>query len=285
MTFIPMRIDVRNIGTVAAGCLCSWAAAANGLYWANEGPAAPENGAGTEFGRSELSLTLPLEYKKRGAEQVSSSFHLDMSKFRWSGTTALQNDYFWISLPLEYRQKRGKNAEFLLRAEPGFMTDFNVLDSESLAMNADLIGRIYRRSGAFWQFGLTVNREFGDFNPRPVIGMATKATRDTEVLLGFPQTRIQTRWSNDLSSYVHLRPAGGVWVEEVKDQTGTFKANYTNWKLGLGGEFHWRGALWLTAELGQMRHRRIVATDTTGVQVKATPADDRYWQAGIELRY
>lgn len=285
MTFIPKMTDSLKISVLLVACSGSGWAAADGVYWANEGPAAPESGPGTEFGRSEQSLTLPLERKTRGAEQVRSSFHLDMSKFRWGGTTALQNDYFWISLPLEYRQKRGKSAEFLLRAEPGFMTDLNVLDSESLAMNADLIGRIYRRSGAFWQFGLTVNREFGDFNPRPVIAMAARPTADTELLLGFPQSKIQTGWSNDLSSYIHLRPAGGVWVEEIKGQTGTFKANYTNWKLGLGAEFHWRGALWLNAELGQMRHRRIVATDTTGVVVKATPIDDRYWQAGIRLRY
>ncbi|WP_430462937.1 hypothetical protein ACQUQU_09170 [Thalassolituus sp. LLYu03] len=278
------KSDLRN-AVACALLMATQAAFANGLSWSKEGPGSPDSGSGTDFSRSQIDLTLPLERRENRYESVRTDAHLDISEFRWSGTTALQSEYYWLSMPIEYRQKRGRSAEFTIRAEPGFMTDLNVLDGDSLAMNADLIGRVYQRSGTFWQFGLTVNREFGDYSPRPVLGMATKLTPDTEMLLGFPRTRIVSRWSDDLASFLYLRPAGGVWQEEITGLTGTYRASYTNWKLGVGGEFHWRGPLWISGELGQMRHRRVRATDDTGTEVVASPGDDAFWQVGIDLRY
>ncbi|MAD46414.1 MAG: hypothetical protein CMI02_19265 [Oceanospirillaceae bacterium] len=258
---------------------------ADGISWSTEGPSAPDTGDGTEFGRTFLSFTMPLGERERGQESIRSAFHVDITEFRWSGTTAAQNDYYWISMPLEYRQQRGRSSEFIVHAEPGFMTDMNVLSSDSLAVNLDLIGRVYRRSGSFWQLGLTVDRTFGDLNPRPIIGVAFKPTRDTEVLLGFPKTRIQTAWNEALSSYLRIAPEGGVWEEEIDGQTGTYRTAYSNWKLGFGVDFHWQRGFWLNAEIGQLRHRRIWSYDADATKRVATPAEDRYWQVGIDLRY
>ncbi|MAK90601.1 MAG: hypothetical protein CMI13_05115 [Oleibacter sp.] len=267
------------------GVMLSPLALADGLFWSTEGPSTPESGTGTEFGRSLLSFTTPLSQRSVGSEAVKSSFHFDLTEFRWKGTTAAQSEYYWVSVPLEYRQKRGRSAEFIVRAEPGLMTDFEALESDNIAMNVDLIGRLHRRDGSFWQFGVTVDRVFGDFNPRPVVGAAFKPTRSTEVLLGFPRTRIQTSWNESLATYFRVAPEGGVWEEEITGQTGTFRTAYTNWKMGLGVDFHWQGAFWLNAEVGQMRNRRIWSTDDTGASVVATPAQDSYWQTGISLRY
>lgn len=279
------RYNPRQLVAALALLLAPAVATAGGAYWSTEGQTAPDSGSGSKFGGSYIGMTLPLGRYDGSDERASSSLHLDITEFRWSGTTAAQNEYYWLSVPVEYRQRRNRSSEFIVRAEPGLMTDLNVMSSDSLAMNLDLIGRVYQRSGTFWQFGLTVDRAFGDFNPRPLAAVAWKAGSATEVLLGFPQTRIQTRWTQDLSGYLHLRPAGGVWEEEVTGLTGTYRVSYTNWKLGLGSEFHWRGPLWLSAELGQMRHRRIRATDDTGTELTATPADAAYWQAGLILRY
>lgn len=276
--------DVRS-ALLLALTIATPAVMADGISWSKEGPGTPDAGSGTQFSRSQIALTLPLERRGNRTESVKTAVHLDQSTFSWTGTTALQGEYYWLSMPVEYRQKRSGSSEFIIRAEPGFMTDMNVLSGDSLTMNGDLLGRVYSRSGSFWQFGLTVNREFGDFSPRPVLQMAVKPTSSTEMLLGFPQTRISSRWSTDLATFLHVRPAGGVWQEEIKGQTGTYRASYTNWKLGLGGEFHWRGPLWLSAEVGQMRHRRVKATDSTAVAVNATPGDDAYWQVGLDLRY
>ncbi len=284
-----MTIYYRVLRTVkwvtGAALLLPLLAQADGLYWATEGPGTPDNGDGTRFSRTQISLTLPLEARGNRQESVQTSAHIDATEFSWEGTTAAQNDYYWLSLPLEYRQRRGRSSEFLIRAEPGLMTDLAAIDSDSLAVNLDLTGRLYQQGGSFWELGLTVNREFGDFNPRPVLSFAWKATRDTEALLGFPRTLIQTRWSDNLSTFVHIRPAGGVWQEEIQGLTGTYRVSYTNWKAGFGGEFHWRGPVWLSAELGQLRHRRIKATDDTDAGVSATPGEDTYWQAGLQLRY
>lgn len=279
-------IKMRSIGTaILAAMVMSAPVKADGVFWAQEGAGSLDSGDGTSFRRSQLSLTLPLEHKKRQTESFKSSAHLDITEFDWAGTTALQSEYYWLSMPMEYRQMRGRSSEFIIRAEPGFMTDLNVLDGDSLAVNVDLLGRIYRRSGAYWELGMTVNREFGNFSPRPVVSLAWKATRSTEMLLGFPRTLIQTRWSQQLNTFLHIRPEGGVWTEEIKDQTGTFRSSYTNWKLGVGGEFHWRGALWLRGEVGQMRNRRVKATGTDAVKVATSPGADRFWQLGLEFRY
>lgn len=282
MSCIKMR---KLLPAVMVSCLLTAQASADGFYWAQEGAGTPDSGSGTSFRRSQMSLTLPLENKKSQTESFKSSVHLDITEFDWEGTTALMSEYYWLSVPMEYRQKRGRNGEFIIRAEPGFMTDLNVLDGDSLAMNVDLIGRIHQRSGAYWELGLTVNREFGNFSPRPVIGLAWKPTRATEMLLGFPRTLIQTRWSQEVNTFLHIRPEGGAWQEEIVGQTGTYRATYTNWKLGVGGEFHWRGAMWLRGEIGQLRNRRVKATDDTGTSVAASPGADRFWQLGVEFRY
>ena len=83
---------------------------ADGISWSTEGPSAPDTGDGTEFGRTFLSFTMPLGERERGQESIRSAFHVDITEFRWSGTTAAQNDYYWISMPLEYRQQRGRSC-------------------------------------------------------------------------------------------------------------------------------------------------------------------------------
>ncbi len=262
-------------------------AQANGLHWLNEAGGSPDSGAGTEFGSSTISLTLPIEQGQRGEEQVTTAFHLDRTEFRWEGVTAADKEYYWLSVPIRYEQRRGSGTSFMVRFEPGLMTDLDGVDSDHLAADLELVGRIHHGMG-FWQFGVIVDREFGNFNPRPVLGVALKSAGGTEMLIGFPQTRIQTRWGRDFSTYLHARPGGGVWREKhdaLPDDS--FDVRYTNWRIGLGAEFRWREHFWLNAELGTLRNRKIEATDSSGgtaVSTSATPGDDTYWMVGVNIR-
>ncbi|MFP6844298.1 MAG: hypothetical protein VB958_03685 [Thalassolituus sp.] len=277
-------------GSILLLSIISAAVQAEGLYWRNDVNGGVKSGAGTRFSSNELSLTIPLERKRNGSEDVSTALNLDLTEFRWSGTTAAQSEYYWISMPISYRQRRSGGQEFYIRAEPGLMTDLNALEGKNIGVNVELSGRTYVSKSDFWQYGIIVDREFGDFNPRPLVGYATKPTAQTEMLLGFPKTLIQTRWSREVSTYLSIRPAGGVWREEVTlDAAATVTPSvsdvkYTNWRMGVGGEFHWRERFWLNGEIGQLRNRRIRATDNTGVEVVATPGQDAYWQIGITAR-
>ena len=55
--------------------------------------------------------------------------------------------------------------------------------------------------------------------------------------------------------------------------------------MGLGADFHWRESMWLEAEFGQLRNRRIRASDATAVAIKGTPGQNRYWRIGASLKF
>jgi len=278
---------MRRITTSLFISLLALNTAATELNWTYEVPGTPDLGTGTRFSANTFSFTLPLERAKRGNESLQSDFNLDMTEFRWEGANAAEGEYFWISAPVRYRQKRGNGGEFHLMLEPGLMTDLDAVGADNLNVNLEVSGRTYTGRTTFWQYGIVVNREFGDRNPRPLIALATKITPTTEMLLGFPRTSFQTRWSKTLSSFARIYPDGGFWREEVDGVTPakTTAVAYTNWRMGVGAEFRWRDGMWLSAEIGQMRNRTIRATDSTGAEVSADPADNGYWRLGGSLRF
>ena len=246
-----------------------------------------ESGAGQKFGSAKKSIILPLEQKVRKNESFQSSFNADITQFDWRGTTAAQGDYLWLSLPINYKQKRSRHNVFMLKAEPGLMTDGGNIGLDHIAINGSVIGRRLWKNGGFWQYGVTVDRAFGDYNVRPVVGMGFQASKRTWVELGFPKVHVKHQLSSGLASYFVIKPAGGVWKEEIKTDTATEEVNlhYSSWKMGLGADFHWRESMWLGAEFGQLRNRRIRASDATAAVIKGTPGQDRYWRIAASLKF
>lgn len=260
-------------------------ASANGLLVTSEGPGSPDGGVGTKFSSSQISITLPLEVKNKRRESFSSYLHLDQTRFDLSGANIARNEYYWLSVPIHYRQRRDRYNEFLIQLEPGVMTDLKSLGSDSLAANLEVYGRRYRPGGGFWQLGVVIDRAFGDFSLRPAAATSFQSSKKTQVLLGFPRTKVTTQWSRSLTSFLHIRPAGGTWREEITGQQGVFKVSYRNWRVGVGGEFHWRKQLWLSAEIGQTRLRTIKASDNAGTQQSSGPGDDVYTQFGLMVKF
>ena len=258
-----------------------------GLSFRGEGLGSLDSGPGGKFGSSQIALTLPLEHKSRKNESFTSYFNFDITKFDWRGTTAAQNDYIWLSMPIQYSQQRGRSNQFLLTVEPGLMTDGNNVGFDSIGINGSVIGRRFMRNGGYWQYGVIVDRAFGDYDVRPVLGMAFQATSNTWMEIGFPEINIKHHFSKGLQSFFVIKPAGGVWKEEVDITTSKEEETlqYNNWQIGLGADFYWRKKLWLNAEIGQLRKRRIRATDETGARLKGTPSHDRYWQVGAKLKF
>ncbi len=262
-------------------------AEASTFQWGQEISGAPDTGVGTRFATSTVAISLPLERADRGTESLTSDVSLELTEFRWEGANAAEGEYIWLSVPIKYRQKRTGSTEFHLMAEPGVMTDLDAVGTENLNLNVEISGRTYTGRTTFWQYGILVDRKFGDRKPRPLLALATKLTSDTEMWLGFPKSNIQTRWSQEFSTYARFYPDGGYWKEEVDGLTPAkvTTVSYTNWRMGVGAEFRWRNGVWLNAEVGQLRNRTIRATDNTGVEVSADPAENGYWQLGASLRF
>lgn len=275
------------IGLIAIGSIFSSAAHANGVTWTSDTFGDLDSGAGSRFASSQIAITLPLERQQSGDEVFNTDVYLDLTEFRWSDTTAATGEYLWLSVPIYYRQKRTSGVELHVKVEPGLMTDLDAMGTENLTANVELSGRSYTGRTSFWQYGIVVNRYFGDRNPRPLVAYATRLTDSTEMWLGFPKTNIQTRWSKDFSTYFRIYPSGGFWREEVDDlvPVKVTDVSYSNWHMGVGGEFRWRDNIWFNAEIGQLRNRQIKATDATGIEISGTPADNGYWQLGGSLRF
>ncbi|MEC7545545.1 MAG: hypothetical protein VYB48_01235 [Pseudomonadota bacterium] len=278
---------MRKILVSLAVCLAASQAQASTFKWGHDVSGTPDKGTGSRFASTSVSVSVPLERADRGTESLTSDVALELTEFRWEGANAAEGEYIWLSVPIHYRQKRRGSTEFHLMAEPGLMTDLDAVGTESLNLNVELSGRSYTGRTTFWQYGLIVNRYFGDRKPRPLLALATKLTNDTEIWLGFPKSNIQTRWSQTLSTYARFYPDGGYWKEEVDGVTpaDVTTVSYTNWRMGVGAEFRWRPGVWLNAEIGQLRNRTIRATDSTGVEVSADPGENGYWQLGGSLRF
>jgi len=273
----------------AIKCLLAFApvASATELTWNTEIDGSLDAGDGSRFGSHQIALDVPLERYDRGRESLNSDFHLDLTKFSWQGTSAVRGDYFWASIPVHYRQKRQGGGELHVKFEPGIMTDFDAMGTENIGINAEVSGRTYLGRSEFIQYGLVVDRAFGDMKPRPTLAWATRLTPSTEMLLGFPRTNVQTRWSTELSTYLRIYPAGGFWREEV-DNLATpdvSDVSYVCWHFALGSEFRWRANAWVTAEIGQLRNRTIRADDATATTLSGDPAENGYWRLGGSLRF
>lgn len=291
----PVSLFMPAVMLVAALCMASGVQAAKqvmqgqgaNLYLASESLGSLDSGPGTKFSSSKSSLTLPLESRKRRMESFNSYFHVDTTKFDWRGTTAAEKEYIWLSMPIQYQQQRGEKTLFLVDLEPGLMTDGGNVGMDHIGLNATVVGRRLWRNGGFWEYGLTVDRSFGDYDVRPVLGMGWQASKRTWVALGFPIINVKHRLSSALQSYFSIKPAGGMWKEEIKTDTATedVSLQYRSWQLGIGADFHWRGSVWLNAEFGQLRNRRIWADDATAAGVKGTPGQNRYWRIGASLKY
>lgn len=259
----------------------------SGVHMGSESLGSLDSGPGSKFASSKNSLTLPLERRKRSREAFGSNFHVDVTKFDWRGSTAAQKEYIWLSMPINYQQQRGRNTLFMVDIEPGFMTDGGSIDIDHIGLNASAVGRRLWRNGGFWQYGVIIDRAFGDYDVRPVLGMGFQASKRTWVELGFPKINIKHRLSSALQSYFMIKPAGGVWREEIKTPTAkeAVSLQYRNWQMGIGADFHWRDKVWLNAELGQLRNRRVRAYDSAAAVVKATPGQNRYWRIGASMRF
>lgn len=282
------------------------------LTISGESPISMESGSGDQFAMTQTSITLPLENNTQRTESFRSSFHANMTEFDWRGVDAASSDYVWLSMPMYYQQKRSNNTRFIIQAEPGLMTDGENIGIDSVGINGSVIGRILWSNGGYWQYGLMVDRAFGDYDVRPVLGMAFQADNKTWVELGFPKINVTHNFSSDLISYLTIKPVGGVWKETIDieaadaaagddaeaaaddtaDTTGTsatgskdMHIRYRSWQLGVGANFYWRESLWLSAEVGQLRNRRISAGDSTGAKIKGTPSENTYWRVGASLKF
>jgi hypothetical protein len=257
------------------------------VYIGNENLSSAKSGPGQKFAARKSSLTLPLERKNNRSEMFSSHFHLDITEFDWRGTTAAQKEYLWLSMPIEYQQQRSGNNLFLIDFEPGLMTDGENVGIDYVGINVSVVGRRLLGNGGFWQYGLIIDRAFGDYDVHPVLGLGWQPAKQTSVELGYPNVSIKHRLTNALQGYFLIKPAGGVWKEEIKTPTTQKEVNlqYRNWQVGIGANFHWRSSVWLNVELGQLRNRNVQAYDETLVSLTETPQQSQYWRIGVSLKH
>ncbi|MDF1762222.1 MAG: hypothetical protein P1U57_02335 [Oleibacter sp.] len=295
---------------VKLGCAClgslllinnGWANSSSQLTWANDIPSSIDSGDGSLFSSSQLSFSSRIQSTEYNQQRLKVDGSFQMMQFRWQGVEAAQGEYFWLSMPIAYQQKRSAKQEFHWTLEPGLMTDINTLGFSSLAVNASLFGRSFFSPAQFIQYGVIVNRTFGDFNPRPLLAYGTRLTARSELLIGFPRTSFHTRWSSEFNTYISMYPDGGVWREEVNlsvagDPAATpptldgsapteKSLHYRTYRVGFGGEFNWQANIALSAEIGQLRLRQIDATDTSGSEVKAKLNDSGYWRLGARMSF
>lgn len=260
------------------------AMAVDGVYWSRDVPVSVKSGDGTGLAMSALELTLPIQQLDAREDGFSSAFTVNETRFDWQGTTATSSPYYWVGVPLRYYQWRSAQDQLRIHLEPGLMTDGDVTDSKALGANLLLAWRSMPQRDFFWQLGLMVDRRFGDFRPRPNAAIAWHSG-NTELLLGFPETRLEYMIQPGWRGWLRAAPDGGVWREQLSGQAGTYEVNYRSWRLGLGSGMEWRSGWWLELEAGLQRGRQLEATDTTLASLSIQPKPNHYWRAGLAWRF
>ena len=255
------------------------------VWFSGSASSSVSSGSGEALSSTEKGFSLPIESEKNRTEVFRSSVNLQWTEFDWRGVGGLKDQYLWLSMPIHYRQDRGQGSQFLWDIEPGIMSDTRNLGADHLALNTQILGRQYWRRDAYWQYGLIVDRAFGDYDVRPVMGAAWQASKRTWIELGFPEVKVEHTLSHQAQAYFNLKPAGGVWRQTVKGQKKASNIHYINWQGGVGVNFHWRKSLWLSAEVGVLKNRQIKGRDNTSAAIKANLERSRYWRLAANLKY
>lgn len=190
------------------------------IKWQRDKAKAPKSGAGSSFSYDEISVAVPVSQWQQYGERLSVQVAATRTQFDWQGTDALNDSYYWLSVPLSYRQKRTPDTEFIVKLEPGVMGVRGGIGKSNFNVNAEVSGRFYSSGASFWQIGAMVNREFGDARAYPLLAYAWKPDAITEVKVGFPYSQIQVMWRPEFSTYARLQPAGGLWLQEVSAGAG-----------------------------------------------------------------
>lgn len=289
------------------------------LSWQRDSAAEVKH-SGEDFAVDQLAISGKLYRYQAGAEQFNAGLNLQRTRFDWAGGNQLDETHWWLGVPLNYRQKRSGNTEFIARLEPGLMASRKELNQKALFANAELSGRVYVNPAMFWQLGVVVDRSFGDANVYPLAAFAWKPDSITEVQIGFPYSKIYARWSDTFSTYAKLQPSGGVWridpqvaagvapepeqppieapepeppVDNDEDANagaadtngnGVTQASkrlkYQSWQLALGTKVHWRKDVWINAETGYHFDRKL---EQAGVSLR--PENALYWKLALQLEF
>ncbi len=252
----------------------------NGILWGRERSGELQNGS--TFNINHYQIMLPALARKKSDERINTWLNIDKKVMTW-GTN--KRDYYWLSIPIRYQQKRTDNTDLVIHFEPGIMSDFTNLKIEHLFANLQIEGRTWVRHDLDIHYGVMVNREFGNSDPYPVAQLHWQAPYQTDVLLGLPLSKIQTDLSDTLKSYIILKPQGGMWQESTQKTTPSSTAYYQNWRMGIGSNLRWRKNFWAHIELGRNFRRKLSALDKTGVKQNLEIKASYYWQIGLNLMF
>lgn len=291
-----------------------WASSVN-LSWHKE-PSADikKDNDAAQFYLNQITLAADLFDWQGQQEALQVGANLQRSEIDWGDEAVFDESYYWLGVPLRYRQVRSANTEIHARLEPGFMGTQDGIKKESFFVNGDLSLRFYRNMHSYAQLGLIVDRSFGDAKAYPLAMVAFKPDNITEVKLGFPYSSIQANWSSSFSTYAKVKPAGGMWIaakakpstttdnpseegadggdedtdvqpdendgQTVASSSNSKKIKYQSWQLGVGSNIHWRDGTWLNAEVGYLFQREIRA-----LGVSAKPKNALFWQVGLKFEF
>lgn len=251
----------------------------NAALWGRERGGELADGRG--FGVNHYQIMLPIRNKESRRETTKIHLNLDAKNIKWAENIG---DYFWISAPLIYQQKRSSSTSLVVNFEPGVMTDLSKVDLEILFANLLVKGRTRLKTNLHIHYGLTVNRDFGDADPHPVLQLQWHPYRTARLMLGLPESKIELDWGRYLISYITYSPKGGLWKESTKDNKIS-DVKYKNTRLGLGAIAYWRKYFWFNFEVGQNMNREFSALNKADAKEKLKIKESYYWQMGLNLRF
>lgn len=194
--------------------LCSSSAWADSvsLSWHKERAAEIKGDNSANFSLTQVAFMADFQAWQSAQENLRAGVNITRSDIDWANSSVVDDSYYWLGIPLNYRQTRSANTEVHVRLEPGLMSTRDNLKKDSFFVNADVSMRFYYSASSYGQLGAIVDRSFGDANVYPLALWAFKPDNITEVKLGFPYSSVHAHWNSSFSTYMQLKPAGGLWL-------------------------------------------------------------------------
>lgn len=201
-----------------------------------------------------------------------------------SGNDITAPDLYTLKLPFTFIAPKAENSNWqrIIRIAPSLHTDMDAVDSDAYSLLGTAIWNHTSDGPHSYNIGFGVNRLFGEYKPIPVVSYSYQINADSQVVVGFPITKYESRFADTWSYFVSVGPQGGNWRYENSEQVKN-SLRYTGWNFQFGARKNLFGKVWVTASFGKVLSQKLDLNENTALETEVDVADTSSFRLSFGL--
>jgi len=181
-------------------------------------------------------------------------------RFKDSALAPEDSELYTVKLPLLFINKIDDQWTRIINVTPSIHSDLEATDSETFSLLGLMLWKYNAGGPHSWTFGAGANRLFGEYQPIPMFSYAYKTQANTHLVLGFPASKAEHRFSQSWSLFSKLAPEGGNWRYNNQDDNNA-NLSYKSWVATVGIRKNLTGKFWASFEVGESFARKLEIND------------------------